>query len=102
MITLTTISMALVGLMISLLLKLSRLKQSTKKFSMRYWMKDNALQSIATILMVFVLLYFAPTMATGLLQVHVHDDSQFYDIFALCAGYSNHAMFHDFMKINKK
>ncbi len=103
MITASTILFGIIGLLISSLIKLAKMQKKLKNFSFKFWFKDNLIQNIATLLMLFVLLWFAPTLATGVLGIHVHENSQFYEIFALLAGWNNHAMFYDFMKAyNKK
>lgn len=94
--------LALAGLLISILVKLARIRKRFRdEFSLRVWWAENNFQSVAAVISVGVMLYFAPLFAPAVIGVEIPQGSMFYDLFALCAGYSNHALFHDLMKAYK-
>lgn len=91
--------LALTGLLISILVKLARIRKRFRdEFSIRVWWAENNFQSVAALLSAAVMLYFAPLFAPAVVG---EPTDLFYDLFALCAGYSNHALFHDLMKAYK-
>ena len=93
------IALAVAGFLISVLLKLAKKRKEFKnKFKFKIWWEENKYQAGASVLSIGVMLYFAPLFAPAMIGTDIPQNSYFYDLFAMCAGYSNYALFHDIMK----
>jgi len=97
--TIINFVLVVVGLLLHVLIKLIKAKKKHKgKFSIQFYFKDNAIQITTSILMAFVVMYFGDVISEGVLDVHIHKDSRYYEIFALAAGFNNNVLFNEFMK----
>ncbi len=99
--SLANIVLVIVGLLLHVLVKMIKAKKKhNSKFSIIFYLKDNVLQLVTSAIMALVVFYFGDTITEGLLDVHVHKESHYYKVFALCAGYQNHVIFDEFIKTN--
>lgn len=97
--TIANVGLVLVGLILHVLVKMIKAKRKhNSKFSMLFYIKDNSLELATSTIMALVVFYFGDTISEGLLDVHIHDESHYYKVFALCAGYQNHVIFDELIK----
>ena len=81
------------------LMKIQRKKPDT--FDVRIYIKHNYMQIIVSTIAAYVVLLFADNISEGILDLHVHNDSNYYRVYAVIAGYNNQMLFDQYMKKNK-
>ena len=79
-----------------ILLVLFEILKSKKKrgisWQPRAYLGNNVIQFSLAIISSYVMFYFAEQFTEGILDVHVHDDSNFYAWFALACGFNGHVL----------
>ena len=100
--TVTNFVLVLVGLLIYILIKLVKIQKKKKdKFDIRIYLKENYLQLILCSMTAFTVMFFADNFSEGILDIHIHEDSNYYQIFALAAGFNNQVLFNELMNKRK-
>lgn len=109
-ITLTNVFFALVGLFIYVGLRFqsdfknynkSKKKKGTKGL-FKFWWQENQIQVYISLGMIFVLLYFAPTLIENGMGCHVHADSHLYEVYSIVIGYATYSIWFQFINNAKK
>jgi len=93
--------LVLAGLLIHIGMKLIKI-QRKKGLSFRialYW-QHNYIQILVSTMCAFLVMFFADNFSEGVLDIHVHSESNFYSIFAVAAGFNNQVLFDQLMKKN--
>ena len=91
-----------VGLVILILFEIlkSKKKHGNSWTARTYFMK-NLVQFALAIISSYVMFYFAEQFTEGILDVHVHKDSNFYAWFALACGFNGHVLVEKLTKAFK-
>ena len=91
-----------VGLVILVLFEIIK---SKKKFGeswrARSYFINNVIRFALAIISSYVMFYFAEQFTEGILDVHVHKDSNFYAWFALACGFNGHVLIEKLTKAFK-
>ena len=91
-----------VGVVIHILFKLSKIQRKhPDDFNLRIYIRHNWIQLILSLMCGFVVMYFADNISEGVLDLHVHHDSNYYQVYAVVAGYNNQQLFDQYMRKNK-
>ena len=97
--TVSMILLAIAGFLIGVLLKLAKKRKEFKsKFKFKTWWKENDFQTLASVISIPVLLYFAPILGTMLVGTDIPKGEMYYDFYAFGIGWWNHSFLHDIMK----
>ena len=100
--TVVNLLFVLVGLLIHVGIKLVKIqKKQGISFNVKIYWRHNYIQLITSLISAFVVMYFADVFATGILNIEVPPGSNFYELFALAAGFNNQVLFNELMKKNK-
>ena len=103
--TIETILLALSGMIIHILMKVGERKdKGVKKVSFKYWIKDrmNWIRLALSIVSTFALLVMSPDLLNLFGGFQLKDGSSAMKLFAFGAGYLNHSLVRNVLKIFKK
>lgn len=94
--------LVIAGLLIHIGIKLIKIqKKKGLDFDIRIYIRHNYIQIIVSCLCAFVVMFFADNISKGILDIHIHCESNYYKIYALAAGFNNQVLFNELMKKNK-
>jgi hypothetical protein len=109
-ITITNIFFALIGFVINVGLRLQkdvvvykkgRKKKGTNNF-LKFWWEENQIKTYTSILMILVLLYYAPSLFKDGLGCQIREDSNLYTIYSLTVGYATYSIWFQFINNAKR
>ena len=93
------LALVAVGLILFIGLKLFKIQRKRPDdFNPLIYWRHNYILIILSVFFAYTVQYFADIFATGILDIHVHSGSNFYEVFAVQAGFNNQWLFTELMK----
>lgn len=91
--TLLNFAWVAIGLILLVLVDMLRARKKYRiSFSYLIYLKENTIQFMIAVISSYTMFYFADTFTEGMLDVHVHKNSNFYSWFAVACGYNGHVV----------
>ena len=81
------------GLLLLILTDLRRaMKKHNSSFSFATYARKNVIQSLIAMIGSYTMFYHADSFTNGMLEVHVHEHSNYYAWFAIACGFNGHVL----------